>query len=502
MTTPARLQPPAHEYSGPRGVGIRMTEPLMPGMGGAYTESGADVLEAYHLFDKAHLVMLGEEGLIPREAASAMLAAIREMEHGGTVETRRQTGGGMHSGEQYLIRRLGYDVAGRIHLGRSTGDFGAVARRVRERTRLLELAEAVNTLRAALLDTAEGYLDAVMPGQTGSQHAQPTTLGHQYLAWVSALERHLEQLTGAYARVNRSPAGAAILTGSSFAVDRERTADLMGFEGVLRNTIDAIQGHDDELDTLSVAVSLNVNLARWANDVNFWSTSEAGYVRVPDRFCGTSSIMAQKRNPAMLPAMRTAAAEALGALTTTGAALNATSGDFGGDGGAALHRTFDAAVRGANWLAELVPALEVDRARMLESAGAHWAQATDVAAALVVEKDWPWRIGHQVTAILVRLSEERGIAPLDVTPALLDEASMLYLGEPAGLGEDALRDALDPARFVERRTLYGGPAPEAAREELAEHRESLAAGREWVRATQGRLDAAASRLEAAIDGLT
>ncbi|MCK9495503.1 MAG: argininosuccinate lyase [Dehalococcoidia bacterium] len=495
------LQPPAKEYSGPRGVGIRMTEPLTPGMGGAYSETGADLLEAYHLFDKAHLVMLGEEDLIPREAAARMLAALREMERDGAVDVRRQVGGGMHSGEQYLVRRLGYDIGGRIHLGRSTGDFGAVSRRVRERTRLLELAGAVNTLRAALLDTAEAHLDTVMPGHTGSQHAQPTTFGHQLLAWVAALDRQFEGIAQAFARVNRSPAGAAILTGSSFAVNRQRTADLMGFEGVLRNTLDAIQGHDDELDALSVAVSVNVCLARWANDINFWSTSESGYLRVPDRFCGTSSIMAQKRNPAMLPAMRTAAAEALGAFATTAAALNAPSGDFGGDGGAGLHRTFDAAVRGAAWLAELVPALEVDRERMLDAAGAHWAQATDVAAALVESQGWPWRVAHQVTAILVRLSEERRVPPREVTPALLDEAAVLYLGEPVGLSEDALRDALDPARFVERRTLYGGPSPEAARDELAEERDHLGRDVAWLDAATERLREAEARLESAIDAL-
>ncbi|MGE3960093.1 MAG: lyase family protein [Dehalococcoidia bacterium] len=495
------LQPSHTEYAGPRGVGIRMTEPLMPGMGGAYGETDPELLEAYHLFDKAHLVMLGEEELIPRAAVVEMLRAIREMEQAGTIATRNQVGGGMHSGEQYLVRRLGYDVGGRIHLGRSTGDFGAVARRVRERARLVELGAAVNTLREALLATAEETLDVVMPGHTGTQHAQPTTLGHQLLAWVAILERHFDRALEAFARVNQSPAGAAILTGSSFAVDRQRTAELMGFDGVMRNTVDAIQGHDDELDALGVAVSLNVCLARWANDINFWSTSEAGYVRVPDRFCGTSSIMAQKRNPAMLPAMRTAAADAAGAYAAVAAGLNAMSGDFGGDGGSALHQSFANARRGCAWLAELVPALEVNRPRMLDLAGAHWAQATDVAAALVEERGWPWRVAHQVTAILVRLSEERGIAPRDVTPALLDEAAETYLGAAVGLSEDVLRDALDPARFVQRRTLYGGPAATAAGEELAEHRERLAADRARQSAVEERLQRADRLLELAIDAL-
>jgi argininosuccinate lyase len=495
------LQQAHTEYSGPRGVGIRMSEPLLPGTGGPYAEGDPELLEAYHLFDKAHLVMLAEESLIPRADAAGMLGALREMEASGIVETRSASRGGMHSGEQYLIRRLGYEVGGRIHLGRSTGDMGTVARRLRERRRLLGLCSELVQLRGRLLPVAEAHLETVMPGYTGGQHAQPTTLGHQLMAWVAALERHVERAAQSFGRINQSPAGAAILTGSSFPLNRQRTAELMGFDGVLRNTFDAIQGHDDELDALSVAVSVNVSLARWANDINFWSSSEAGYVRVPDRFCGTSSIMAQKRNPAMLPAIRTAAAEGLGALAANAAALNTTTGEFGGDGGAGLHRTFEAALRGARWLAELVPALEVDEARMREMAGAHWAEATDVAAAMVTANGWPWRIAHQVTAVFVRLAEERDISPRDVSTDLLDEAAIAYMGRPAGLAPSVLEDALDPVRFIERRTLYGGPGRAAAEADLREHEGRLAEHRAWLDSTETRLRDAGEKLERAIDNL-
>ncbi len=493
------LQAPHTEYAGPRAAGIRMNDPLMPGLTTQYGPAEDALLEAYHLFDKAHLVMLGEEQLIPREDAAAMLAALRELEAEGVSIVRNQVGGGMHSAEQYLIRRLGYDVGGRIHLGRSTGDFGAVARHLRERTRLLELIEGIVALRAAVLDLAEQHLETVMPGQTGSQPAQPVTLAHQLLHWSATLQRHAERAAQSYARINQSPAGAAILTGSSFAMNRHRTAELMGFDGVLTNTFDAIQGHDDELDTIAVSVSMNVSLARWSNDLNFWSTAEAGYVRIPDAFCGSSSIMAQKRNPAILPAIRNAASEALGAYATTAASLITTTGEFGGDGGDGLHRTFDSAVRGMNWLALLLPALEVNTDRMLEAAGSHWAQATDVAAALVTELGLPWRVGHQIAAVTVRLAEERAIHPLDITTELVDEAATLYMDRPVGLTPEALANALDPAHFVAARTLLGGPAPSEAARQLSEHRTSLAADEEQLEDRRDALDAAAATLEQAID---
>jgi argininosuccinate lyase len=495
------LQAPHDEYAGPRGLGIRMTEPLMPGLTTQYGPAEDAMLDAYHLFDKAHLVMLGEEQLIPRQDAAAMLAALRDMEAEGISTVRNQVGGGMHSGEQYLIRRLGYDIGGRIHLGRSTGDFGAVARRLRERTRLLELIEGIAALRAAVLALAEQHLETVMPGQTGSQPAQPVTLAHQLLHWSATLDRHAQRAAQAYARVNQSPAGAAILTGSSFAMNRHRTAELMGFDAPITNTFDAIQGHDDELDTIEVAVSLNISLARWANDLTFWSTAEAGYVRIPDAFCGTSSIMAQKRNPAILPAIRNAASEALGAYATTASAFITTTGEFGGDGGDSLHRSFDSAIRGMGWLTRLLPALQVNTDRMLEAAGSHWAQATDLAAALVTELGLPWRIGHQLAAITVRLAEERNIHPLDVTTELVDEAAVTYMDRPVGLTPEALAAALDPAHFIAARTLLGGPAPSEAARQLAEHRTQLAGTSRDLQARTTTLEAASTTLEAAIDAL-
>ena len=136
-----------------------------------------------------------------------------------------------------------------------------------------------------------------MPAYTHSQHAQPTTLGHQLLAWTSSLERCFGRAAFAYSWANQSPAGSAIMTGSDFPLNRHRTAELMGFDGVLPNTYDAILNEDTPLDTFMAVASVHLNLSRWASDLNFWFTSEAGYIDVPDRFCGTSSIMMQKKNP-------------------------------------------------------------------------------------------------------------------------------------------------------------------------------------------------------------
>ena len=492
------------EYSEFRTPGIRLMEPLLSSITGHSSEAELPVLYAYHMFDKAHLTMLAEENLIPRQDAVAMLRALRRMEADGVETVRMEVGGGMHSAEQYLIQRLGEDVGGRIHLGRSSGDLGVVARRIHQRNRLIELMSEINGLRGAVLQVAEENLNAVMPGYTHSQHAQPVTLGHQLLAWASILERDFERADTAYKRVNQSPAGAAIMTGSNFPLNRHRTSDLLGFDGVIKNTFDAILSEDVALDTFLAVASVNLSLSKWASDLNCWFTSEAGYIDIPDRFCGTSSIMMQKKNPYALEYTRGAVAESMGGLVTAFAVQKATTGEPIQDRRYmydALFRSFDLAVRDLRWFSELLPAIEVKKDRMRKMTGSYWAQATDVAGALVREKGLPWRTAHQIVGILVRFSYERGLKPEQATTELLDEAAIEYRGEPVGLSNEVLRRALDPVEFVNGRTLYGGPAPEECRRRLPEYHAQLQTDQRSVEEKAQRLKEAADRLEKAIDAL-
>ena len=492
------------EYKGYRTAGIRLMEPMLAGLPAFSEGQDEGALYPYHLFDKAHLVMLAEEALIPKTDVALMLKELRSTEPDKIVESRMEAGGAMHSGEYLLIRRLGEEVGGRMHLGRSSGDLHAVWRRCRQRDGLIMLMGEINRLRGVFLQVAGENLESVMPAYTHSQHAQPTTLGHQLLAWTSSLERCFGRAAFAYSWANQSPAGSAIMTGSDFPLNRHRTAELMGFDGVLPNTYDAILNEDTPLDTFMAVATVHLNLSRWASDLNFWFTSEAGYVDVPDRFCGTSSIMMQKKNPDSLEYVRGAVADAMGGLVASFAVQKAASGDptmdlrYMDD---ALFRSFDMAIRNLGWFIELMPALEVKKERMREMAGAHWAQATDVAGALVREKGLPWRTAHQIVGILVRFTEERGIRPLDVTPDLLDEASVEYMGEGVGLSEEALARALDPMAFVERRTLYGGPAPEECRRRMVEYEARLREDEESVEERKRRLDESAGKLESAIDAI-
>jgi argininosuccinate lyase len=479
-------------------------EEVAPGVESHRTDRVARNLYAIHRFDKAHLVMLIEQDLITRNDGLAMLRGLRQMEEEGVAEARTTSGGGMHSGEYYLIRQLGEEIGGRLHLARSSGDLSKVGSRIFWRDQLLSLIDRMNAFREILISIAENHLETVMSGYTHGQSAQPTTYGHELLALQLSIGRDVQRARGAFERVNVSPAGAVIMTGSNFLLDRHRTSDLLGFDRPAENTFDAIQNHDDGLEIASVLAIHGHNMARFSEDLMLWSTDEFGIIDVPDRFCGTSSIMMQKKNPAATQEIKGAGADAVGGLMTAFMVEKGPSGMAVLDrryANVAIQRGFDNAHRDLDWMIQIVPALIIKQDLMRERAGAFWAQACDVAGALVRELGMNWRSAHQIVGILVRYTIERGLTPQQVTPELVDEASIEYFGEPVGLSSDSLNAALDPVNFVLTRTLYGGPAPDEVRQRLPEYLNALRSDQAWVADRQSAQKESEQRLEQAIDEL-
>lgn len=496
------LKQSQESFRGFRTAGIRLSEELLPDVLEHNTERVLVSLYAVHQFDKAHLVMLAEESLIPPVDAAAMLRELRGTERDDFRQARLESGGGMHSAEYLLIRRLGEEVGGRIHLGRSSGDLGAVSTHLVMRDKLLNTLEELVKVRKAVVEAAKPHLDTVMPGYTHGQSAQPITLGHQLAAWGYVLERDFERAIQAFDRINVSPAGAAIMTGSDFPLNRERTSSLLGFSKPASNTLDAILSHDKLLDAFCVLAVLNTDLARWADDLMLWSTSEFDMVSVPDRFCGTSSIMMQKKNPYAPQYMKGLGAVSLGGLVTAFAVEKGPTGmpivdrQYSTD---ALWKLFDDTQRDLRWLTQLFPALEWNVDLMAQRSGQFWAQATDIAGALVREKGMPWRTAHQIVGILVRFGYERGIEPKDVTLELLDEAAVAYMGEPVNLEKDVLDRALDPRHFIETRPIYGGPAPKEVDRQLEDCMANIQADEKQLSDRRSMVSDAARELETAID---
>jgi len=462
------------------------------------------LLEYYHGFDKAHLVMLGEEGLIPSEDAAACLRALREMEADDIEDIRTKGRHGMHSGEAYLIRELGEDVGGHIHLGRSSGDLGVVANRMQTREQLLELMTAVLEFRETLLERAQEHVHTVMPGYTMYQHAQPTTFGHMLVWWENTMARNFVRLEDAYDRTNRSPAGAAMLTGSDFPLNRERTAELLGFDEVIRNTMDATMGKDYGFDGYSTLASIMAIIGEMGYPMFFFSTYEFGLFDYPDRYCGTSSIFPQKKNPHVLMKPIGDIRKVFGDLCSHLVELrNMAGGGYCGGGSSIgdLHKNCERVIEAVDVMERMVSTVNVDEQRARELAGENWGQAADLAGAFVRERGCSWRTAHQIAGIVVRKGMDRDVHPEELTTELIDEAAKEYLGETFELNQSTVNQVMNPVSNVEARTLTGGPAPEEVTRQIQESKQQLEKDREVPRELRDGLEQADRELKQAVDAL-
>ncbi|MAG34797.1 MAG: hypothetical protein CL878_00885 [Dehalococcoidia bacterium] len=484
MASPGPLRGDDRSYTGYRRSGIRLGEPADPLLEAPAQPAGMTSDEAVCYFDRAHIVMLSEESIIPAYAAASCLVALEELAAEGW-EGAQVPGDGRHFGEGALIRRLGMEVGGYIHAGRSSWDLGGISQRLSIRSGLLEVAGDLNDYREALLDLAERHLETVMPYYTHGQHGQPTTLAHHLHAFVCVAERDFRRMDQAYRTVNVSQAGAAAGTATRFPVDRERITDLLGFGTTASNTRDASMNHDYLWEGAAVASLLAASLGSLADELILWCSQEYNLIRMADRWCHTSSIMTQKRNPTAAEKVQSIRKQLGGRspVSYTGPEVVATLG----------------AVRQAvQLLTGVVSTLHVNVDLMRERSNAFWGQASDLAALLVQERRLPWRMAHQTVGIMVRLAEEEGIEPEEATPSLLDRAAVLFLGEPLGLSASHMADALDAAACVRTRTATGSPGPAEMRRQIEVSREVLAADRDRTRSRYERLEAAQRRLDEAV----
>ncbi|HEX8968345.1 MAG TPA: lyase family protein, partial [Chloroflexota bacterium] len=245
-------------------------------------------------YDLAHAIMLVEQQIVPQADGRTLLSALLRMPHTIPFDDSDL----LSARERWLVERLGPQVGGRLHTGRSRGEtYNAVLPRMVERETLLGLLESELDLANALCRLAGQHVESVMPGYSHLRHAQPTTLAHYLLSFVFPIFRNVERGLQAYARTNQSPAGAGIFAGSTYPIDRQRLADLLGFDGVLPNTRDAVWSEDHTLDALLVANQTMTAIARLAQDLEIWSTQEFRMLELADRHSSSSSIMPQKKNP-------------------------------------------------------------------------------------------------------------------------------------------------------------------------------------------------------------
>jgi argininosuccinate lyase len=449
------------------GVGSRLKRPPSEELEDFFQHTYLDqVDEAAFLWsieiNLAHVVMLAERSIIGRDVAKALLNVLEQLRAGGKAAFTFDVaiGDSLPNLENHVIRALGDRVGGMLHTGRSRGDYYATLSRMKLRRRLLDLAAETLAFRGVLIDLAAGHTQTVMPGYTHLQHAQPITLGYYLCAFVHELERDFGRLMAAYERMNVSPLGLGIISSSPYPLDRQRTAELLGFDGLLRNGRD-LTDRDYALEATSAAAIVMMHLHKLATDLYEWSTSEFGVVRVDDRDAMTSSMMPQKAKPVLLEDKRARTAFAIGDVVsvftvTKGSAANnieQTDGDIPALD--ALYRT-KAALR---IFTAMLPRVRFDVERMRALVSRHWSQATDLADMIVNATPLSFREAHRVVGALVARSLNSGTLPEEITLADLESAAGEVLAERVDLSQVNLHEAMDARKALDRRKFPGGPAP-------------------------------------------
>ena len=418
----------------------------------------------------AHVRGLGRAGVLTDDEVATLIAGLRELRgdiEAGTVRWDPKLEDIHLNIEAALTDRLG-PVAGKVHTGRSRNDQVATDLRLWTRRAIDRVDAALVGFEDALVSLAERDGDAVLPGATHTQPAQPVLLGHHLLAYVEMAERDRGRLADARRRLNVSPLGSGALAGAGYPLDRETTAAELGFDGVTANSLDAVGDRDFVVETLAAVALGMVHLSRLAEEVVWWSNPRFGFVRVADRYATGSSMMPNKANPDPAELIRGRTAGAIAALTAVLGILKGLPLGYQRDLQEDKPALFGAvAVYEASLgiIAGLVGTLSIDRAAMAEAADVGYTTATTLADGLV-RRGVPFRTAHHLVGALVGQAERDGLTRLaDLPPerltALLagsDDPAASRLAGEAGIGAVLLGVATIEGSLAAA-DVVGGTAP-------------------------------------------
>lgn len=436
--------------------------------------------------DRAHVVMLAERKLIPPQAAAQLLRCVRALADGGYAPLLgRPAPRGLYlMYEGWLVERLGPEVGGVLHSGRSRNDLKATVTLLRLRSWVLGFAEEVSRLQAVLLARARAHAGVPMPVYTHFQAAMPVTYGWYLLGVATAVGRELDALRFACSGLDACPLGAGAVAGTDLPIEPSRTASLLGFGSTATHALDAVASRDVPLRLLGTAASLAVTLSRLATDLQLWSTAEFGFVAFPDRLVGGSSAMPQKRNAFLLEHVKAKPGQALGAWAAAAAAMSATpftnSIEVGTEATNSVWHGLDACHDAVLLAQVLVSGARPDPARMRSAAERGFVTATSMANRLV-RQGVPFRTAHHTVGSAVREALEAGSTRLRL---------------PGGQAELGLEDA------VREHQHGGGPGsfPEAFAAAVSSWRAHRKWHLEWRRSVRRAAGELAAAVEARCEG--
>ncbi len=415
----------------------------------------------------AHVKMLEKQGILKKEEAEKIiegLNSILEDIEAGNFEWKRELEDVHMNIEKRLIERIG-SVGGKLHTARSRNDQVATDVRLYTRKEVNEIIELLRELRRAFVKQAEKNLDVIMPGYTHLQIAQPVLYSHHMLAYYWMFKRDEERFRDSLKRINVCPLGSAALAGTSFPLDREFTAELLGFDTVTRNSMDAVSDRDFVAETIFNCAMVMMHLSRLSEELILWSTEEFGFVELPDAFCTGSSIMPQKKNPDVSELTRGKTGRVYGDLIAILTVLKGLPLTYNRDLQEDKEPLFDAieTVKLALKVnAKVVEAMKPKKERMREQAGKGFSLATDVADYLA-KKGVPFREAHRIVGEIVAYCLDKGKS--------LEELSLKEFKQFSKVFESDILNLMSVEGSVNSRNVIGGTARKQVEQEIVRIKE-------------------------------
>jgi argininosuccinate lyase len=418
----------------------------------------------------AHATMLETINVLTKAELDQIVAGLQTIQaeiEGGRLQWRVDLEDVHMNIEHRLIELIG-DTGKKLHTGRSRNDQVATDIRLHLRSSIDGLVEQKGQLMTALADLAESNVDTIMPGFTHLQAAQPITFGHHLMAWFEMLRRDRDRLLDCRKRLNQLPLGAAALAGSPYKPNRALVAELLGFDGVCENSLDAVSDRDFAIEFCAATALSLTHMSRWCEEMVLWSSQQFNFITLPDRFCTGSSIMPQKKNPDVPELIRGKTGRVNGHLIALLTLMKSQPLAYNKDNQEDKEPLFDAIDTLANCLTALigmVPNIQANKDVMLDATLKGFTTATDLADYLV-RKNVPFRDAHELVGQAVQLAVSLGKG--------LEELSVEELNGPGqSVIESDIYDVLTLQGSIASRDHLGGTAPNQVRKAIARARVTI-----------------------------
>ncbi len=447
---------------------------------------------------RAYAVMLIKSGIISPEDGKKIVEGLDHVKRNLKREDLDIDNEDLYFNVQHsLVEKIGIEVGGKLHMGRSRNDIGSTLNRITVRKTTLSVIESLIALQRELVRKSREEQDVIITGYTHTQPAQPTCMGHYYTAIFSALSRDFQRLKAAFQNANLSPYGTAASLGATFPVDRELLADLLGFDGILENSLDCIASKDFLLEAEMAFVNMGITLSRFAQDLYVWSTFEFGLLEFGGQIAVCSSIMPQKKNASGIEYAKSKAGHPIGTLASTLATLKNIPFTNCIDIHEALWY-YSSGVKETNKMlgviTECLKYSHINRERAYKAASRNFCTVTGLADHLVRKYDISFDQAHHIVGTMVGTATDDGTGIDGMTGELLKAVSEEYLGRTLEISDEELRAVLDPYHNVQAKVTYGGPQKDSVEKMIRESEESVREEEQWLENAKKKIEAGYAKI--------